>query len=142
MSFGPEFYSTTAQVIPTVLLTLVVERRFLQREPEQNPAASLAWVTFVMGSLMLGEAAALAGIAGHGNPWYARAIVIALGLGGFHLVGYFLLDQMGRDLQSMGEAVPRHPLLLGCVVPFVVLVNLGLVFTPLALAIFVAFFVI
>jgi rubrerythrin len=77
--------STTAHVIPAVILALVVERRFLEREVDQIPTASLAWVTFVMGALVLGEAAALAGTAGHGGRWLARLIVVALGLAGFHL---------------------------------------------------------
>jgi hypothetical protein len=142
MSIDADFYTTTAQVIPTVVLTLVVERRFLDREVDQNPAASLAWVTFVMGALVVGEGAALAGAAGHGNAWFARVIVLAIGLGGFHLVGFFLLDRMGRDLEAAREGVPRHPYLLGCLVPLVVLVNVVLAFAPLLVALYVAIFAI
>jgi hypothetical protein len=143
MAPGPDFYSTTAGVIATLLLTLVVERRFLRDEGEKgnNPLASLWWVSFVMAVLLLGEMAALAGTAGHGGTGAARCIVLALGIGAFQLIGYVLAGQLDESLEQLNKREMKHPALLVFAVPSIVLFALLVLFAPLIAAIVIAWWV-
>ena len=84
MAINAEFYSTTAQVIPAVILALVIERRFLEPKVDQSPPASLTWVTFVMGPDP--RRPQRWWNSGTWQPLAGCLIVVAIGLAGFHLV--------------------------------------------------------
>jgi hypothetical protein len=101
----PELYTVGGGVIPTLLLTFAVERRFTEFDSATPPVVRLLWVPFVSLSLVIGEAAALAGVAGHPNRWFAALVVLAIGFGFWLIVGYFVFDANASALRSVGPDI-------------------------------------
>jgi hypothetical protein len=90
-----EFWATTAQVIPTLLLTFVLAQRSgkptheesKQEEPKPEPlslrSVRLAFTLAAQVSIALGVAAeflALDGLVGGADPGAARVVVVAIGV--------------------------------------------------------------
>jgi hypothetical protein len=125
-----DFYSTTAQVIPTIVLTYAIERRFTSTDPDRPSFAGLLWVPLSLALLVAGEGAALAGAAGAATVWGARLIVVALGFGSFLIVGYFVIGYAGDSLRDpkMQEHIDRSPLATGCAVPLAMMVAYAVAF--------------
>jgi hypothetical protein len=98
----PEFYAVGAGVIPTLILTFAVEKRFTESDASTPPVVRLLWVPIVALSLVFGEAAALAGVAGHPNRWFAAFVVLAIGFGFTLIVGYFTVDASTKAMESVG----------------------------------------
>jgi hypothetical protein len=137
---GPDFYSTTAQVIPTIVLTYAVERRFTEADPDRPSYAGLLFVPICFAFLISGEAAAIAGAAGVGNVWGVRLIIIALGLGAFLIVGTFMIGYVVDSLNDpkMREQIDRSPLRTGCAVPLAILVAYTVAFVPVIASVVIA----
>lgn len=141
---GPDFYSTTAQVIPTFVLTYAVERRFTETDPDRPSLRGLVWVPACFAVLISAEIAAVAGAAGATSTWSARLIVVALGLGSFLIVGPFVIGYVGDSLSDpqMREHIERSPIRAGCAGGMGTLVGYAVAFVPVIVAVVIAFIVI
>lgn len=164
MAVGPEFYAAAAQVIPTLLLTFFVERsrgwsRLVPDEAVRqlrNPLGRHAgkptdvpfthigsflhawWTIFLMFTLVLAEALALAGVLGTRDPWVARIIVLCVGIALFQIMAPSILRPVASAVDRLahdGETTVRTTAVM-----FYVWYSLAfvLVSSPLLAAIWVA----
>jgi 4-hydroxybenzoate polyprenyltransferase len=114
MSVDTAFYATTAQIVPVLLITLAVERQFLERSEEQSTLVALWFVMGTTGSLVVSEIAALAGVAGWHSRWLAALIAFTLGLGSWLIVGWFVFDYYSRAIDAAARREMERPLATGC----------------------------
>jgi len=107
VTFRTEFYSTTAQVIPILLLTLAVERRFLERVSCQTAATSV-WVRIIaVFALLSGEIIALTAVAGAPLPGGGRVIILALGIGVAPIAAGLLNEDISGLQRELNDARER-----------------------------------
>lgn len=134
----PDFFATGAQVIPTLLLTYVVERRFTERDAEQPPLPGLLWVAACIGLMVVGEMVALAGLAGSGGTWSARVVVLACGVALFLVVSPFVFGYMSDAFEDENERPISRPTLTAVVGGLGALVSVVVAFSPIVAAVVVA----
>lgn len=108
MQVSQEFWSVTAQVIPTPLLTYAVERRFTASgEDGPNPGASL-FVSVVVSMAVLGEFLALRGPLGDSGVGSARVVLIAIGTLTLLIFGRFLLGHLVENMPPSEDLTDKH----------------------------------
>ena len=135
-----DFHATAAQVVATLLLAYIVERRWTQPSKTAPHAVAVLFVSGVTAALVVAEMLALAGAAGAGPSWSPPIIVSAVGLALWLIVGSWLLEY-ATDTLPDGKLVMRYPLAAGLMgalsMLFALLVLVGL----LVLTVIVAFWV-
>jgi hypothetical protein len=107
-----DFYATAAQVVATLLLAYIVERRWTEPSKTAPGAVAVLFVSFVTGALVVAEMLALAGVAGAGASWSPPVIVAAVGLALWLIVGAWLVEYAAETLPD-GKLVRRRPLAAG-----------------------------
>ena len=78
-----EFYATTAQIIPVMLLLFAVQNRetlVARVTSNQTDTDVLFGLSLIIIALLVGESAALAGLLGVEQSWFVPVILVALGL--------------------------------------------------------------
>jgi hypothetical protein len=82
MMTSSEFYSTSAQVIPTLLLVFAIQNRNILTQPSHathTHSDVLLGALMTVTALLLGEAASIAGLLG--VNWSGQAIIVIAGIG-------------------------------------------------------------
>lgn len=83
MAASSEFYATTAQIIPVLVLLFAVQNRetlTTRSFPGHASSDVLVGLSVCMIGLILGEAAALAGLLGVDSTWWPFLIVGSIGI--------------------------------------------------------------
>lgn len=86
LTANDDFFSTTAQIIPVVILALVVEDRYVRRHALIPPKWTAFLQSAIMSVLTAGEVAALAGVLGYRNLATVALVLGVLGFSGAQLV--------------------------------------------------------
>lgn len=137
MPVSADFWSTTAQVIPALLLTYVVEREYTKPSESAPRSIGTLFVAATMGLGLLGEFLALRGLLSDGGTWSARLVVLAIGLLCWLIVGSFMIGYAPANLPDRDE-INRSPLRSGFLGGVSMLAAVVVAFLPLAAAIWVA----
>jgi hypothetical protein len=139
-----DFWATTAQIIPALLLAIVVQERSGNGDgkPRERPDVLAAWSRLIymatIGLGVLGEFVALNGLLTGGGRGTARLTVLAIGLLSFLAIGMAVMRINSRPLP--GEDKPDdersgaellHSLLVSTV-------GLAAAFSPLIASIWLA----
>lgn len=97
-----EFYSVAAQVIPVLVLALVIERRYFQRQPTESSGQSLFLLTVLL-ALVGGEFLALSALLEGPSPSALRQSVVMLALvwGFLGLLGGALRDRFAAASDAL-----------------------------------------
>ncbi|MDQ7807905.1 hypothetical protein Q5425_29565 [Amycolatopsis sp. A133] len=148
-----EFWATTAQVIPALLLAVVLaERTDRPKRAEPSPGSpppkslSVVFSTAMLVSIALGVSAeflALDGLLGGGGRGSARVVVIAIGVLAFWVVAVAAMRRGGRFFpEEDDDALDRLPLGRSLAVTTVAvghfLIAFAVAVLPLAAAIWLA----
>jgi hypothetical protein len=144
-----EFWATTAQVIPALLLAFVLSQRPEERKEDRKKVPPtpfrLSYSTVVLVSIALGVAAeflALDGLLGGGGRGTARVVIIAIGVLAFWTVlavalwagvKFFPEEDDALDQMSLGRAATVLAVITGNLLFAIVVAML-----PLAAAIWLA----
>jgi hypothetical protein len=102
---SPDFWATTAQVIPALLLAYVLEDRYTTPSESAPRSVATLFVAPTIGLGLTGEFLALRGLLGDGGPWSARLIIGAIGLLSCLIVGAFVWGYAPANLP--GEPASR-----------------------------------
>ncbi len=81
-----DFFTTTAQIIPVIILALVVEDRYIKHHATLLARWAAIAQPVALSVLMAGEVAALTGVVGEGSATAATFVLVVLGFGGGQLV--------------------------------------------------------
>jgi hypothetical protein len=140
VALDTDFYTTTAQVIPTLLLTLVVERAFLEeRKKGHGPLLGSLVVLAILCTMVIGEIAALMALSGIRHFWLDYAVVCAVAFGAIAVVSPLALRTVDTAVGDLATDVPASRvafLLRACQVGTITLLGFFVAFIPL-LAVFV-----
>lgn len=109
----PDFWATTAQVIPTLLLAYVLEERYTTPSRSAPRPVATLFVVAMIATGLTGEFLALRGLLGDGGSWSARFVVGATGALSCLIVAVFVWGCAPANLPGKQE-IDRHPLLSGC----------------------------
>ena len=117
MPITTEFWATTAQVIPALLLAVVLAERSDRpkaAEPSAEPAPpkslSVVFSLAMLVSIALGVSAeflALGGLLGGGGRGTARVVIIAIGVLAFWVVAVAAVRRGGRFFPAEEDALDR-----------------------------------
>lgn len=139
MSITPDFWATTAQVIPTLLLAYVVTQRPDNLKKVPFKPFRVIYSTMVLMSIALGVTAeflTLNGLLGDGGRGAARVVIIAIGVLSFWVVmGVTLWAGMrfipeeddALDRMSIGRAATALAVLTGTLLFAVIVAMLPLI---------------
>ena len=149
-----EFWATTAQVIPALLLAVVLAERADRPKPaepssEPPPPKPLRFLfsLAMLVSIALGVSAeflALDGLLGGGGRGTARVVIIAIGVLAFWVVAVVAMRRAGRFLPELDEDDPLDELPTGRALAVAAvamghfLVGFAVAFLPLAAAVWLA----
>ena len=142
MTITTDFWATTAQIIPALLLAIVVQYRFGGDKPSDQHVAMAAWSRIIfmatIGLGVLGEFFALNGLLSGGGRGTARLTVLAIGLLSHLTIGFAVLRMNSRPLpgedkpdDEISGAVAVHSCLA-------TVVGLAATFSPLIASIWLA----
>lgn len=127
VSFAPEFFAVTAQLIPVLFLAMVVEER-LQPEAEESPGDRVlrSWVLTL---LVAGEVLSLAVVAGGiDSSKSAGSFVVSSLVGASFLAAVPVVSRELRDERSFGERLGHASAgvtIIGVLVAILVVVQLS-----------------
>lgn len=145
MPITTEFWATTAQVIPALLLAFVLTQRPAERKAERERVppklGRLAYSTGVLVSIALGVAAeflALAGLLGEGGRGTARIVIVAIGVLAFWTVLAVALWSSLRFWPDADADADQMSLRLGAVLAGHLLFAIVVAMLPLAASIWLA----
>jgi hypothetical protein len=96
LTANDDFFSTTAQIIPVVILALVVEDRYVRRHALIPPKWTAFLQSAIMSVLTAGEVAALAGVLGYRNLATVALVLGVLGFSGAQLVLPIVYHNLSR----------------------------------------------
>lgn len=125
-------------MIPTLLLTYVLETRLSERDKDQPPLPGLLWVSASVGVMVVGEMLALAGVAVAGSSGSARVVTIACGVGLFLVVAPFVFGHMESAFGAAASKPMAHPMLTGCRGGFRAIFGVLVAVAPIVAAVVVA----
>jgi hypothetical protein len=148
-----EFWATTAQVIPALLLAVVLAERADRPKPAEPPSEppppkslSFLFSLAMLVSIALGVSAeflALDGLLGGGGRGTARVVIVAIGVLAFWVVAVAAVRRSGRFFPAEEDALDRLSLgrVLGVATVAVghSLFAFAVAFLPLAAAVWLAF---
>jgi hypothetical protein len=140
-----EFWATTAQVIPALLLAFVLTQRPAERREDREKVplkpARLSYSTVVLVTIAVGVSAeflALDGLLGGGGRGTARVVVIAIGVLAFWAVLAVALWSGLKFFPEQDADMDRMSLRLGAVLVGHLLFALVVATLPLAVSIWLA----
>ncbi|WP_410661433.1 hypothetical protein [Amycolatopsis sp. lyj-112] len=142
MPITTEFWATTAQVIPALLLAFVLTQRPAERKEDREKvkpgAFRLIYSMIVLLSLALGVAAeflALDGLLGGGGRGTARVVILAIGVLAFWAVLAVAIWSGTRFFPETDEDMDRLRLRVGALLTGQLLFAVVVALLPLAAAI-------
>lgn len=142
MPISTEFWATTAQVIPALMLAFVLTQRPAERKEDRRKVtprpARLTYSTVVLVSLALGitaEFLALDGLLGGGSLATARIVVVAIGVLAFWAV---LAVALWSSIRFFPDDSDDLSLRLGAVLASHLLFALVVAALPLAASVWLA----